>query len=179
MGFLIFLPNESETIHSSTKIWSLKNDMFERVTYNVVMFQPYDDNCDVFYMRKYDFREPLPCSELLQIVKTKYSIAAWLFFTLSFFCLFALWHAYTVVCNAVSPIFHPHPKTAHSTTAAAFVYTLVLHFLLFFSFYSGELLLCWEAKRIHDLDCLFSLIKVWPIQKHWNVSSTIHLHFGE
>lgn len=50
--------------------------MFERVTYNVVMFQPYDGNCDVFYMRKYDFREPLPCSELLQIVKTKYSIAA-------------------------------------------------------------------------------------------------------
>ena len=49
---------------------------FERVTYNVLMFQPYDGNCDVFYMRKYDFREPLPCSELLQIVKTNYSIAA-------------------------------------------------------------------------------------------------------
>lgn len=50
--------------------------MFERVSYNVLMFQPYDGNCDVFYMRKCDFREPLPCSELLQIVKTKYSIAA-------------------------------------------------------------------------------------------------------
>lgn len=50
--------------------------MFERVSYNVLMFQPYDGNCDVFYMRKYDFSEPLPCFELLQIVKTKYNIAA-------------------------------------------------------------------------------------------------------
>ena len=34
--------------------------MFERVSYNVLMFQPYDGNCDVFYMRKYDFSEPPP-----------------------------------------------------------------------------------------------------------------------
>lgn len=46
------------------------------VSYNVLMFQPYDGNCDVFYIRKYDFSEPLPCSELFQIVKTKYNIAA-------------------------------------------------------------------------------------------------------
>ena len=72
----------------------------------------------------------------------------------------------TQLCVMLCHQFSIHTQKRHTAQQQLLLFThLYFIFLLFFSFYSDELLLCGEAKRIHDLDCLFSLIKVCPIQK--------------
>lgn len=84
------------------------------------------------------------CWNIALVNPSLVQLAARLLLTLSF-CLFALWHGYTVVCNAVSPISHQHPKTTHSTTRCFCLQTYISFFFLFFIF--TQVSFCYVEKR--------------------------------